>query len=167
VAVVSTARVGGRVFLDTSVLLAGMIDIGPASAPSQRLLDLLARPRSPFRPATAWHCCLEFYAVSTRLPEEYRLDPAAAVELLESEVLGRMEICDLPGARRGPLLRRSAQAGVRGGRLYDAHIAEVAAGARSRWVVTDNVRHFASLETQGIRVLTSTAADRELSGGGN
>jgi hypothetical protein len=25
------------------------------------------------QPATAWHCCLEFFSVATRLPPEYRL----------------------------------------------------------------------------------------------
>ena len=42
------------VFLDTSVLLAGLVDFGPQSAPAQRLLHEVAEQRVP-EPATAWH----------------------------------------------------------------------------------------------------------------
>ena len=65
------------VFLDTSILLAGLIELGPASGPAQELMAAVAGGRLR-RPCTAWHCCLEFYAVSTRLPEEFRLSPADA-----------------------------------------------------------------------------------------
>ena len=55
------------VFLDTSVLLAGLIDFGPQSAPAQLLLHAVAEKRVTAA-ATAWHCCLEFFSVATRLP---------------------------------------------------------------------------------------------------
>ena len=51
------------VFLDTSVLLAGLVDFGPQSAPAQSIMHAVAESRVP-APATAWHCCLEFYSVS-------------------------------------------------------------------------------------------------------
>ena len=53
-------------FLDTSVLLAGLVDFGPQSSPSQLVLHAVAEKR--VAAATAWHCCLEFYSVATRLP---------------------------------------------------------------------------------------------------
>ena len=62
------------VFLDTSVILAGLVDFGPQSAPAQQLMHAVAEKRVP-SPATAWHCCLEFYSVATRLPPEFRLTP--------------------------------------------------------------------------------------------
>lgn len=43
--------------------------------------------------------------------------------------------------------------GVVGGRMYDAHIAEVARFAGCQTVVTDNVRHFGILARHGVRVL--------------
>jgi len=64
-------------FLDTSVLLAGLIDFGPQSAPAQRLLHAVAEKELQ-NAATAWHCCLEFFSVSTRLPPEFRLTPATS-----------------------------------------------------------------------------------------
>ena len=64
-------------FLDTSVLLAGLVDLGPQSAPAQSIMHGVAE--KTIAPAsTAWHCCLEFFSVATRLPPEYRLTPGDA-----------------------------------------------------------------------------------------
>ena len=140
-------------FLDTSVLVAGLIDFGPQSAPAQSLLHTVAERRiAP--PATAWHCCLEFFSVSTRLPPEFRLTPADAVRLLEEEILARLSVHDLPAAGRRPMLRTAALDGAAGGRIYDAHIAEVARAAGASVIVTDNRRHFVATLRHGIRVET-------------
>ena len=85
------------VFLDTSVLLAGLVDFGPQSAPAQSLLHEVAERRVT-APATAWHCCLEFFSVATRLPPEFRVSPADAVRLLQEEILSRIAVHDLPAA---------------------------------------------------------------------
>ena len=140
-------------FLDTSVLVAGLIDFGPQSAPAQTLLHAVAEGRVEDA-ATAWHCCLEFFSVATRLPPEYRLTTADAAMLLEQEVFGRMRVHDLPAADRVPMLRSAARDGAAGGRIYDAHIAEVARAASARVVVTDNRRHFLSALRHGLRVET-------------
>jgi len=143
------------VFLDTSVLLAGLIDFGPQSAPAQTLLHAVAE-KSMTAPATAWHCCLEFFSVATRLPPEFRVTPADAAALLEEEVFARMSVHDLPAGARAPLLRAAARDNIAGGRVYDAHIAEVARGVNADVVVTDNRRHFLSALRYGMRVETPT-----------
>ena len=141
------------VFLDTSVILAGLIDFGPQSAPAQSLLHAVAEKRVQ-SPATAWHCCLEFYSVATLLPPEFRVSPADAVTLLEEEVFGRMAIHDLPAAHRLSMLRGAAQDAIAGGRIYDCHIADLARAAGARVVVTDNRRHFLSALRYDLRVET-------------
>jgi predicted nucleic acid-binding protein len=141
------------VFLDTSVLLTGLIDFGPQSAPAQKLLHAVAEQKVKAA-GTAWHCCLEFFSVATRLPPEYRLTSADAQRLLDEEVFGRMTVHDLPADDRLPLLRAAVQDGTLGGRIYDAHIAEVARAAGARVVVTDNRRHFLAALRHGIRVET-------------
>ena len=143
------------VFLDTSVLLAGLVDFGPQSAPAQSLLHAVAEKRVT-APATAWHCCLEFFSVATRLPPEFRLAPSGAALLLEEEVFSRMAVHDLPPADRLPMLRAAARDGVTGGRIYDTHIADVARAAGAVVVVTDNRRHFISALRYGLRVETPT-----------
>lgn len=141
------------VFLDTSVLLAGLIDFGPQSAPAQSVLHAVAERKLPVV-ATAWHCCLEFFSVATRLPPEYRLVPADAALLIESEVFERMAVHDLPAGDRLVMLKAASHDGTSGGRIYDAHIAEVARSAGATAIVTDNRRHFMASLRHGIRVET-------------
>ena len=142
------------VFFDTSVLLAGLVDFGPQSAPAQLLMHAVAEKR--LNPAaTAWHCCLEFFSVATRLPPEFRLSPDDAVLLLQEEVFSRLMIDDLPSSGRAPMLQAAAQDAITGGRIYDAHIAEVARALGASVVVTDNRRHFLSALRYGIRVETT------------
>ena len=140
-------------FLDSSVLLAGLIDFGAQSAPAHSLLHAVAE-RTAGPAATAWHCCLEFYSVSTRLPPEFRLAPGDAARLVEEEIFARMAVHDLPAAQRSPLLRSLVQDRVAGGRIYDAHIAEIARAVGASVVVTDNRRHFLTALRYGIRVET-------------
>lgn len=149
------------VFFDTSVLVAGLASAGAPSEESRRLLIAVAQKRIAL-PATAWHCCLEFYAVATRLPEEYRLSPVIALDLLNTQVLARFSVNDLPGDRRKEFVQNAGREGIAGGRVYDFHIAEVARSTGARTVVTNNHRHFVSLLRHGIRVVTATELAEEL-----
>lgn len=141
-------------FFDTSVLIAGSIDFGNSSQHALRLMDAVADGRIE-RPITAWHCCLEFYSVTTRLPEEYRLEPEISLRLLREEIFPRFSVHDLPAERREEFLVSAVGEGTTGGRIYDAHIAETARQAGARLVATENRRHFTSLMRHGIRVLVS------------
>jgi len=141
------------VFLDTSVLLAGLIDFGPASAPAQSIMHAVAEKQVPTA-STAWHCCLEFFSVATRLPPEYRVTPQDAVTLVEQEIFARMTVHDLPSGARVAFLRAVAHDAIAGGRVYDAHIAEVSRAAGADVIVTDNRRHFLSALRYGLRVET-------------
>ncbi len=65
-----------------------------------------------------------------------------------------MIVHDLPSGERLPLLRAAAHDATGGGRIYDAHIAEVARAAKATVIVTDNRRHFLAALRHGIRVET-------------
>jgi predicted nucleic acid-binding protein len=134
-------------------MLAGLVDFGPQSAPAQSLLHAVAEKQLQ-SPATAWHCCLEFFSVATRLPPEFRLAPSDAVVLLEAEVFSRIAVHDLPSGDRTSMLHSAARDGAAGGRIYDAHIAEVARAVGAEVVVTDNRRHFLTALRYGMRVET-------------
>jgi predicted nucleic acid-binding protein len=96
-----------------------------------------------------------FYSVTTRLPEEYRLEPETALRLLREEIFARFSIHDLQAELRDEFLVAAAGEGTTGGRIYDAHIAEIARRTGTRLVVTENRRHFTPLLRHGIRVLIS------------
>lgn len=151
----------GGAFLDTSVLLGGLIELGPSVTGAQDVMAAVAEGQVR-RPITAWHCCLEFYAVATRLPEEFRLAPKDALQLLEREVLRRFRVLELDPAARLSFLAGAVQQRVAGGRIYDAHIGEIARQARTRIVVTDNIRHFSGLARDGCRVVDSATFAAEL-----
>jgi len=104
--------------------------------------------------ATAWHCCLEFFSVATRLPPEFRITPSDACLLLDQEVFARFAVHDLPHSARLGMLQAAARDDVAGGRIYDTHIAETARAAGATVIVTDNRRHFLSALRYGIRVET-------------
>ena len=140
-------------FLDTSVLLAGLIDFGPQSGPAQSIMHAVVEGRLP-RASTAWQCCLEFYSVATRLPPEFRLKPDDAAALMREEVFARLTVYDLPSGDRDALFSAAARDRLAGGRIYDAHIAEVARAAGARVIVTDNRRHFLAALRHGMKVET-------------
>jgi predicted nucleic acid-binding protein len=150
-------------FFDTSVLVAGMVDLGDDSEAALKVLDAIADGRIE-GPGTAWHCCLEFFSVTTRFPEEYRLEPETALRLLREEILPRFAVLQLPEAAYRDFLTVAVGDGASGGRIYDAHIAEVARLSGARVVVTDNRRHFTSLMRHGVRVLASAELADELEG---
>ena len=157
-------RLREPVFLDTSVLVAGIVDFGSASRSPVRILDAVAAGGID-RPLTAWHCCLEFFSVVTRLPEEYRVTPTLARELIETEILDRFTLpapADLPASRRRRWLRAAVESGVRGGRIYDAAIAASAMHAKAELFVTDNVRHFGALLAEPVRLMSSEELAKRL-----
>ena len=73
---------------------------------------------------------------------------------MEEEIFARMAVHDLPAARALPAPAARSQDGIAGGRIYDAHIAEVARSAGATVIVTDNRRHFLAALRYGIRVET-------------
>jgi predicted nucleic acid-binding protein len=148
-------------FFDTSVLLAGIVELSSGAAPQQRIMAAVSEGHFE-RPMTAWHCCLEFFSVATRLPGEFRVTPDVAARLVEEELLGRFRVHGLPSNRRLAFVRQAVLDGISGGRIYDAHIAEIARGAGADVVVTDNRRHFIPLLRHGVKVLVSTEVVEEL-----
>lgn len=150
-----------KVFFDTSVLVSGLASTELPRDDARRLLVAVAQGRL-LDPRTAWHCCLEFFAVSTRLPEEFRLSPTVALDLLRTQILARFQVQDLLLESRGGFLADLEQLGIAGGQVYDLHIAEIARNADVDTVVTNNRRHFVSLLRHGIRVLTAAELVQEL-----
>jgi predicted nucleic acid-binding protein len=136
-------------FVDTSCIVACVcswhVHHAQATAQIEQRLD------AGEKMATAAHAAAEAYAVLTRLPAPYRLSPADALALIEGNFLDGAVALDAGGYRK--LLRQAGADGISGGRTYDAIIAACALRAKAATLLTFNARHFAHLESAGIRVV--------------
>ena len=110
----------------------------------------LARQHVADGAALPAHAALETYSVLTRMPEPYRVDSASAAELIADGFKDR--VLAAPSARSLPAwLRRMAAAGISGGAIYDALIAETARLAGASLVSADR-RAAATYAAVGVEV---------------
>jgi predicted nucleic acid-binding protein len=140
-----------RIFLDTNVFVSGLLEVSADSA-CRAILEALETRRLRSC-VTAWHCCLEFFSVTTRLPPEYRLSAEDAISLLAEHVFDRVRVEDLPAGEAVPWLKQLGDSEIRGGLVYDAHLARVAQRAGCALLVTSNVADFRQIAPAGIEVL--------------
>ena len=84
----------------------------------------------------------ETYSVLTRIPEPYRISPAAAWDALEIYLAARTEVFALQPNVHVELMRDLAKQGLGGGRVYDAILGECARQAGATVLLTFNSRHF-------------------------
>ena len=103
-------------YIHTSVIVAGLVDFGPPSQSARDLMVSVAEGVVP-RPLAAWHCCLEFYAITTRLPRPLRISPEAALALLSLDVLPYIDVIEMPPDARLPFLQIAAIKALQAGRI--------------------------------------------------
>lgn len=99
---------------------------------------------------------IEAYAVLTRLPMPHRLAPHDAMTLLDANFLGQGQVAGTDPRRSPELLRQFVDAGIAGGRTYDAMIAEAARDAGATVLLTFNRRHFETA-APGLSIVEPTA----------
>lgn len=85
---------------------------------------------------------IEAYSVLTRLPRPQRLDPPDAMALLDANFVKQGRVVGTDAAHVPDLLRAFVEAGIAGGRTYDALIAEAARSGGASVLLTFNRRHF-------------------------
>lgn len=93
------------------------------------------------RLVVAAHALLETYAVLTRLPPPHRLAPADAWALVNANFVEAAQVVAAESQSYIALLSNLADAGVAGGRSYDALIAATLADLQLEFL-TLNPRHF-------------------------
>jgi predicted nucleic acid-binding protein len=129
-----------KVLLDTSVLVAAMIEAHPAH---ERALSWLQRAKGKeITAVVACHTLAELYAVLTRLPLQPPISPAVAWQLIQKNVLTTLEIVSLSENDYRAVLEHLSQQGVAGGATYDALIAFAASKAKVDQLVTLNEKDF-------------------------
>ncbi len=139
-----------RVAVDTSVLVAAFLSWHEFHEAAVEALASALAAGSLVVPAPV---LVEAYSVLTQLPAPHRLAPEDALELLRKN-LARVPQSSAPsGAALWDLLDRLAEAGVRGGAVYDAVIAASAATAGATKILTLNGRDFERLSPAGLEVV--------------
>lgn len=140
------------VVLDTSVLVALVCGWHERHADVRRALEDAVRGRVGL--AVPGPALLEGYAVLTRLPAPHRLAPEDALHVLRENFRTSARTGMPTPAQVWSLLADAPEAGVSGGRIYDALIARTAAlwpGA-TLWTLDGGLAAFES-DRLGVRVL--------------
>jgi len=131
---------------DSSVLVAGLVEIHPHHARAQPWLDRMgAGEITVFVTA---HALAETYSGLTNLPITPRVQPHLAWELIR-DTAAQARVVPITAADYQRTMQRVAQRGLAGGIVYDALIATVAARLNVDGLVTFNVRHFQRVWPEG------------------
>lgn len=142
----------GCLALDTSVIVAGLQSWHVHhEVTSALLIQVLASKEDVVIPLPA---LVEAYSVMTRLPAPRRLQPARALEMLESSFGSRTRIVALPADAGWRFLRGIVEEGVAGGATYDAHVLDAAIAAGADRVLTLNLGDFERLQRPGVAVIS-------------
>jgi predicted nucleic acid-binding protein len=98
------------------------------------------------RPAISGHAAFETYSVLTRMPGRGRVPPSDALAAVRAAF---PDPCWLEADEHTALLRRLADIGITGGRVYDALVGE-ASRARERTLLTRDHRAIRTYDLLGV-----------------
>jgi predicted nucleic acid-binding protein len=136
---------------DTSCIVAAVCAWHPHHEPAASEIERRMEMGEPM--ILAAPAVVESYAVLTRLPPPHRISPGDALALLEAGFMdvGRTLALEADGYRT--LLRAAPEAGIAGGRTYDAVIAACAVAGSAETLLTFNAAHFSSLPLSGVEIV--------------
>lgn len=129
-----------QVFLDTSVLLAGLVVHHPHYPQASAVLRRTVSGSDQGYIST--HSLAEAYAVLTRLPLKPAIHSTEAVAMIEQNVIAHCETIELSAGEYMAVLSTAGERGWRGGSIYDALILECARKVRPKRIYTFNLRDF-------------------------
>ena len=135
-----------RVLLDTSVLVAAMVESHPGHSGA---LPWLQRAKNKeVEGAVAAHSLAELYAVLTSLPVQPRISPGAAWRLIRENILSDFEIVALSKADYRTVLQSLSENQISGGATYDALIAHASVKAKVDRLITLNPDDFRRVRSE-------------------
>ena len=129
-----------KVFADTSVLVAAMVESHPAH---DRALPWLRRAKQgELDLAACTHTLAELYAVLTSLPVRPRIGPEMARRLIRENVESVAAVVDLQASDYQAVLDNQCSLGLAGGTIYDALAAHAARKCSADKLLTLNEADF-------------------------
>lgn len=129
-----------RILLDTSILVAAIVEAHPAHEQGFPWLKRVTSGRE--KGLVAAHSLAELYAILTTLPVHPPISPSDAQQLIKHNVTERLEIVFLSDRDYIQVIEHLAALGIVGGATYDALILRAAANAKVDLVVTLNEKDF-------------------------
>jgi predicted nucleic acid-binding protein len=139
-----------RVFFDTSVLVAAIVEAHPRHSEAAPWLARAKAGAIEFLVAS--HSLAELYSVLSTLPTRPRISPADAWRLVQENVAAKARLISLTPSEYSETIRRASVRGLAGGVIYDALIAGAAEKAGADRLLTLNKADFkrVSPETEAI-----------------
>jgi len=129
-----------KILLDTSVLVAAIVEAHPAHEKG-----LIWFKRATSQADTGFvsaHSLAETYSILTTLPVQPRISPSEARQLIQHNIVQKFEVVTLASQDYADVIDILAEIGVTGGATYDALILRAAANADVDMVVTLNEKDF-------------------------
>ena len=135
-----------KVLLDTSVLVAAMVEAHPAHVKS--LAQLQRIKNGADAGLVSAHTIAELYAILTTLPVKPRISSVIAYELIQHNVRDLCEVMSLSVEDYSAVTKHLSEEGIIGGVTYDALIVYTAIKGQVDRVVTLNESDFRRIYPQ-------------------
>lgn len=129
-----------KILLDTSVLVAAIVEVHPAHEVSLPWLQQVKNNTT--EGMIAAHSIAELYAILTTLPIHPKISPTIAKQVIQQDVLSVCEIIALSDEDYKAVITHLAEANIAGGVIYDALILYAALKAEVEQVITLNEKDF-------------------------
>jgi predicted nucleic acid-binding protein len=142
-----------KVFLDTSVLIAAVLDDHESHARAFAVLERIQNGQD--EGIVSGHSLAEMYAVLTRLPLPFRHAPEQALLSITENVVTHFHIASLSGHDYAALVKEAALTGIQGGAIYDAVLLKTASKAGVDRIYTLNVKHFQAVAAKDLTAIIS------------
>ena len=129
-----------KLLLDTSVLVAAMVDSHPAH---ERALPWLQKVKNGTHTGfISAHSLAELYSILTTLPIKPQISPTDANRLIHHNIIKSFEIVTLSDEDYIEVIERLSKLEIMGGATYDAVILRAAENVNVDQVITLNAKDF-------------------------
>ncbi len=129
-----------KVFFDTSVLVAGLVEAHPFH--DRAFLWMEKANSGRIEPLLSAHSYAETYSVLTKLPLKTRISPGMAYRLISMNLEPHFKAVSLSPKEYTYLIREAAVSGVKGGTVFDCLIGRAALKAGVDTFLTFNLKDF-------------------------
>ena len=132
-----------KIFVDTSVLVAGSVREHPHNIRSRAVLHEAATGKHEF--LISAHSVGEVYSALTNLPLQPRITPIEAQTIIANNIIPHFQRVAVTAKMYETAITRCTEAGLAGGIIYDAILLECARRAGVKRIYTLNERDFRRL----------------------